>query len=167
MLAYLSKKLQKNYEKIVKSAGKIPLIIAGDGEISKLRTLLQEKSLLGNVEFPGWIRGEQKEKLLQESTYFLFPSYNEGMPMAVLEAMAYGMGIVAGNVGGIPKLIEDGKSGYLCTPGDTDGISEKMLRLILGDEHCGKCGQNARKTAMDKFSYEAHIRKLASLYDEL
>lgn len=155
------------YEKIVKSAGKIPLIIAGDGEISKLRTLLQEKSLLGNVEFPGWIRGEQKEKLLQESTYFLFPSYNEGMPMAVLEAMAYGMGIVAGNVGGIPKLIEDGKSGYLCTPGDTDGISEKMLRLILDDEHCGKCGQNARKTAMDKFSYEAHIRKLASLYDEL
>ena len=65
------------YEKIVRESGEIPLVIAGDGEAEKVKKLLKEKQLLEKVSFPGWVRGEQKEKLLQESSVFLFPSYHE------------------------------------------------------------------------------------------
>lgn len=159
--------LPKIYEKIVQKVGEIPLIIAGDGEVERLKKDFLERKLLDKVSFPGWIRGEEKERMLQESTFFLFPSYNEGMPMAVLEAMAYGLGIVTGNVGGIPKLIEDGVSGYLCVPGDIDGISDKMITLILQDEHRKLCGKNARKKAMEEYSFEAHTNKIRTLYESL
>lgn len=152
------------YKRIVDVVGNIPLIMAGDGEVECVKEMLKEKAVLENVSFPGWIRGETKEKLLQESSFFLFPSYNEGMPMAVLEAMAYGMGIVTSNVGGIPKLIDDGVSGYICTPGEIGDISEKMIRLILQEEHLKECGANARKKAIEQYSFESHVEKLTKLY---
>ena len=127
--------------------------------------MLKERNLLESVSFPGWIRGEEKEKLLQESAFFLFPSYNEGMPMAVLEAMAYGMGIVTSNVGGIPKLIDDGINGYICTPGETDDIAEKMVKLILQEEHGRTCGENARNKAKEQYSYEKHVEKIVTIYN--
>lgn len=60
---------------------------------------LKKQGLTDGVSFPGWVRGETKERLLKESRIFFFPSYNEGMPMAVLEAMAYGMAILTTDVG--------------------------------------------------------------------
>lgn len=159
--------LPEIYEKIVQKAGKIPMVIAGEGEVERLKTSFQERNLLNEISFPGWIRGAVKEQMLQESAYFLFPSYNEGMPMAVLEAMAYGLGIVTSNVGGIPKLIEDGVSGYLCTPGDIDEISDKMIKLILQEEHGKLCGENARKKAIENYSFDAHTEKIKKLYESL
>lgn len=155
------------YKRIVDAVGNIPLIIAGAGEVEQVQDMLKERGVLENVSFPGWIRGEVKEKLLQESKFFLFPSYNEGMPMAVLEAMAYGMGIVTSNVGGIPKLIEDGISGYICTPGDIDDITEKMIWLIRQKEHLVEFGANARKKAIEQYSYESHVEKLHILYGDI
>lgn len=155
------------YKRIVDVVGNIPLIMAGVGEVECVKDMLKERGILENVSFPGWIRGEEKERLLQESKYFLFPSYNEGMPMAVLEAMAYGMGIVTSNVGGIPKLIENGVSGYICTPGDIDDISEKLMELILQEEHLQECGTNAREKAIEQYSFESHVEKLQILYEEI
>ena len=152
------------YKKVVAKVGNIPLVMAGAGEVETIKNMLAERDVLENVTFPGWIRGEVKEKILQESKFFLFPSYNEGMPMAVLEAMAYGMGIVTSNVGGIPKLIEDGVSGYICEPGDVDRISEKLIELIRKEEYLKKCGFNARKKAIEKYSYESHVEKLKKMY---
>lgn len=61
-----------------------------------------------NVEFPGWIRNEQKKQYLREADIFLLPSYNEGMPMAILDAMGCGLPIVSTDVGGIPKIVRQG-----------------------------------------------------------
>ena len=155
------------YQKIVESMGPLPLIIAGAGEEEHMKSMFKERSLLQNVSFPGWVRGEEKEKLLLESMYFLFPSYNEGMPMAVLEAMAYGMGIVTSNVGGIPKLIENGISGYICTPGNVDEIAKKMTKLIADEKYFELCSSNARKIAIEKYSYESHVDKVLKVYAAL
>ena len=155
------------YKKVIETVGDIPLIMAGDGEMESVEKAFQENGILQGVSFPGWISGAEKEKLLQESTYFLFPSYNEGMPMAVLEAMAYGMAIVTGNVGGIPKLIDNGVSGYLCTPGDIEDISLKLISLILNPELCTSCGNNARKKAIEEYSFESHIKKIIEVYGKL
>lgn len=159
--------LPQIYQKITEQVGPVPLIMAGEGEIEHVKKMLKERHVLEYVCFPGWIRGETREKLLQESSFFLFPSYNEGMPMAVLEAMAYGMGIVTTNVGGIPKLIENGVSGYTCTAGDIEEISNKMVKLISQEEHLEFCSANARKTAMERYSYESHVNKIMNMYRQL
>lgn len=155
------------YKKVVNEVGNIPLVMAGAGEVETIKKMLEERSVLENVSFPGWIRGEVKEKFLQESRYFLFPSYNEGMPMAVLEAMAYGMGIVTSNAGGIPKLVEDGVSGYICVPGDIDTISRKLIELIQKEECWKKCSFSARKKAIEQYSYDSHVEKLKKMYNSI
>lgn len=155
------------YQKIMEQCGNITLIMAGAGEEAHVKSMFQERNVLHNVMFPGWIRGDEKEKLLQQSKFFLFPSYNEGMPMAVLEAMAYGMGIVTSNVGGIPKLIEDGINGYLCNPGDVSDISKKMISLIENEERYEKCSTSARKKAIERYSFESHVKKIIEVYSML
>ena len=155
------------YKRTIEKAGKMPLIMAGDGELSRIKALFDEQGLLETVRFPGWVRGKEKEKLLKESGVFLFPSYYEGMPVAVLEAMANKMAIVTTNAGGIPKLIRDGVNGYLCRPGDVEGISDRLSELFK-DEEKRKClGDAAYKEAMEKYGMDSHMERLLALYRQV
>lgn len=142
------------------------LVMAGDGQMEKVKEAFQKKDLLAEVEFPGWIRGQEKERLLRESSVFLFPTYHEGMPMAVLEAMGYGMGIVTTKTGGIPKLIAHKESGYLEKPGDTQAIAQDVMNLLQDENLCQQMGQKARDYAIANYSLESHIQKLERTYQK-
>lgn len=148
----------------------IRFIFAGDGQtedIARIKKEIEEKGLGEWVKFPGWVRGKEKEQLLRESKIFLFPSYNEGMPMAVLEAMAYGLAIVTTEVGGIPKLITDGEDGYLCRPGDTESMG-RCIRILFADEKLTESmSAKARQKAVSGYSRESHIRKLLQIYRDV
>lgn len=152
------------FEEIKKTCPQAHLIMAGDGQMTQVKEAFQKKNLLEEVEFPGWVRGEAKEKLLRESAVFLFPTYNEGMPMAVLEAMGYGMGIVTTQVGGIPKLISHGENGYLEKSGATKEMAQDVICLLQDGSLCRQLGQQARMLAEQKYSLEAHLRKLEQTY---
>ena len=154
------------YQKIVEETGPIPLIIAGDGQMKEVKETFVRLGIEKEVSFPGWVRGRKKESLLEESEFFLFPTYNEGMPMAVLEAMAHEMAIVTTNVGGIPKLIEDGKEGFLCEPGDVKRMAEKMSILIKDEKVKQLCGKNAKEKAMFSYGLEKHLTKIQEIYKE-
>ena len=155
------------YAEVLKKQKNVPLLICGDGESEKMNRLFREKHIEDAVSFLGWVRGEEKERLLMESAIFLFPSYNEGMPMALLEAMAYGLAVVTTNVGGIPKLIDNGIDGYICEPGDILGIAEKVTELMKNDEKRVGFGVSARKKMKIYYSYEIHAEKLRRLYRRL
>lgn len=155
------------YAEIIRAEKEIPLLIGGDGEIKKMQELFGKEEAEDNVSFLGWVRSEEKDRLLRESSIFLFPSYNEGMPMALLEAMAYGLAIVTTNVGGIPRLIEDAVDGFICEPGDVHGMSKKIIELLEDDEVRTRFGAAARKKAETHYSLEMHIEKLCDLYKEL
>ena len=150
------------YGRVLEKGERLPLIMAGDGELAEVKKLFEDRDLLESVSFPGWVRGA--DKCLKESGIFLFPSYYEGMPMAVLEAMAYGMAIVTTRVGGIPHLLEDGGSGYLCEPGDIEGLSKRLLELSKDGDKRRKMGERARQKAIADYSMEIHIKKLMDLY---
>ncbi|MBO5486576.1 MAG: glycosyltransferase family 4 protein [Eubacterium sp.] len=144
------------------------VIMAGDGtleDVSRVKDMIEKSGLTDRVEFPGWVRGEEKDRLLTESDILLLPSYNEGMPMTILEAMAYGKAIVTTNVGGIPRLIENNVSGYLCEPGDVSGLAECILKLIRCPERILKFGEKAREKAVNSYSLEKHMEKLCTLYE--
>lgn len=155
------------YGRVLEKGERLPLIMAGDGGLAEVKKLFEDRDLLESVSFPGWVRGADKDKCLKESGIFLFPSYYEGMPMAVLEAMAYGMAIVTTRVGGIPHLLEDGGSGYLCEPGDIEGLSKRLLELSKDGDKRRKMGERARQKAIEEYSMESHIKKLMDLYDRV
>ncbi len=155
------------YGRVLEKGERLPLIMAGDGGLAEVKKLFEDRDLLESVSFPGWVRGADKDKCLKESGIFLFPSYYEGMPMAVLEAMAYGMAIVTTRVGGIPHLLEDGVSGYLCEPGDIEGLSKRLLELSKDGDKRRKMGERARQKAIEEYSMESHIKKLMDLYDRV
>lgn len=155
------------YGRVLEKGERLPLIMAGDGELAEVKKLFEDRDLLESVSFPGWVRGADKDKCLKESGIFLFPSYYEGMPMAVLEAMAYGMAIVTTRVGGIPHLLENGVNGYLCEPGDIEGLSKRLLELSKDGDKRRKMGERARQKAIADYSMESHIKKLMDLYDRV
>lgn len=104
------------------------MVFAGAGsreDEEALKKELAKRNLDKNVKFAGWVNGREKTKLLEESRIFLFPSYNEGMPMAVLEAMAYGLAVVTTRIGGIPNLITDGQTGFLAKPGENEFLPKR------------------------------------------
>lgn len=140
------------------------LVMAGDGQMKRIKEAFAKKNLLSDVEFPGWVRNREKAKLLEQSALFLFPSYNEGMPMAVLEAMSYGMGIVTTTIGGIPQLISHRRSGYLETPGDLTAMAEDVCELLQDEELRRNMGRRARETVEQNYSLKLHLQKLEETY---
>ncbi|MBX9969226.1 glycosyltransferase family 4 protein [Priestia aryabhattai] len=153
-------------EKLAKSLPDVKFIIGGSGDIQQITKLLKSKKVEGNVVFPGWVRSEEKDRLLRESDIFFLPSYNEGMPMSILDAMGYGLPIVSTNVGGIPKIVMNDCNGYLCNPGDNEGFAE-AIRYILTDKSKRKrMGKASMKIVIDSYSLEAHISKLEAVYEK-
>lgn len=141
------------------------LVMAGDGEREQVRRGFARCGLAGQVSFPGWVRGQDKARLFQQSAVFLFPTYYEGMPMAVLEAMSYGLGIVTTTVGGIPGLIRDGVNGRLCRPGDIEGMAQAVVQLLKEKDLRERYGRNARERAAQRYSLERHLAKLGRVYE--
>lgn len=155
------------WEKVLQEVPSARLVMAGDGETAQVKEAFDKKGILSNVTFPGWVRGKDKERMFRESAVFLFPSYQEGMPVAVLEAMGYGMGIVTTAVGGIPKLIRDGDNGYIRRPGDTQAMARDVVRLLTDRVQCAAYGRQARKDAKERYGRERHLEKLGEIYESI
>lgn len=158
---------------IKKTVEKIPdaeFIICGDGakeDVESIRKQITEACPSGKVSFPGWVRDGDKDRVLSEAALFLLPSYNEGQPMSILDAMAYGLPIISTNVGGIPQQVENGKSGFLYEPGDTDGFAGGITTLLTDKDMYGRTSRESLRIAADKYGFEAHAGKIASIYRDV
>lgn len=97
----------------------------------------------------------------------VLPSLWEGMPNAVLEAMAAGKPVVASRIAGMDELVQDGVTGLLCKPGDAEELAAALLRLARDRQLACAMGQEGRRLAREKFSIEATVASTVGLYDEL
>ncbi|QSX76044.1 glycosyltransferase family 4 protein [Lysobacter arenosi] len=143
------------------------LILAGDGDIAGARLLAEELGISQLVDTPGWVGPDAKARLLQEATAYVLPSYNEGLPMSVLEAMAHGLPVVSTPVGGIPDAITDGEDGFLVSPGDIEALSSRLRMLLSDPELAGRIGDAAREKVRTRFATSAVIERWLRLYAEL
>ena len=109
---------------------KILFKIGGNKNEEQLQSFIQSNNLQSFVKFEGWVAGEKKEKLLNWADIFILPSYNEGLPIAILEAMSYNTAIISSPVGGIPEIINHKKNGMLVMPGNIKEIDEAMKYCI-------------------------------------
>ena len=145
----------------------LQLLCCGDGDQQAVAVRAARFGIADAVKILDWVEGEQKRRLLMESTIYVLPSYNEGLPMGVLEAMAAGMPVVSTTVGGIPDAIENGIDGFLVEPGDVTALAG-ILRQLLGDaELRRRTGEAARKKIREYFRAEKVVGQIEQLYREL
>lgn len=139
----------------------------GDGEQKQAEQLCREKGITEHVTFLGWVRGAEKEKLLKECSIYVLPTYHEGMPMSILEAMAYGMAVVSTYVGGIPHIITSGENGLLCEAGDKEALQKTLIELLQDGKLRENLGRNAYLMMAQKFDARENVKKVYKIYEGL
>ncbi|MGG6294668.1 glycosyltransferase family 4 protein [Leptolyngbya sp. AN02str] len=128
---------------------RIHLVMAGDGEIAKAKQLANRLGITDRVQIVGWLDQEDRDALLTEANMLILPSYNEGLPMALLEAMSWGLPVISTPVGGTPEVVTHKHNGLLVEPGDIHGLAEAMERLITDEGLRSRLGKAARASVKD------------------
>ena len=154
------KKIKKEYSDVL-------LSICGVGEDIKIANYIKNYDLTKNVKILGWIDGKEKERQLKDNTYFILPSYYEALPMSLIEAMAYKCISIATNVGGIPRIIDNGTNGIMVNPGDIDNITNSLIELMENEKKREKISSEARKKIIKSFSIDESINKTFMLYKKI
>lgn len=146
---------------------KVKVWLAGEGEGEGLRQYTRRYGLSDAVELLGWVSGDAKRRLLGEATIYVLPSHLEGLPIAVLEAMAAGLPVVASNVGGIPSVIEDGVNGLLVRPRSVGAVAEAICKLLRDPVLRARMGALSRQKIVDRFLPEHVVPRIDHLYKKL
>ena len=152
---------------VLESCPQAEFWFGGDGDIEQVRKTILKKPWGKHVRLLGWVRGEKKEETLSQASLFLLPSYHEGMPVAILEAMAYGLPIISTPVGGIPEAVKDGEVGFLVQPGDVEDIAQKITLLLRTPELRNRMGAKARSLTIKKFEISSILDQLFAVYGSL
>lgn len=125
------------------------------------------KRFQSNAKYLGGIASDRKIKLLSSSDIFLLPSHIEGIPIALLEAMASGLAVITTPVGGIPEVIKDGENGFLIKPGDINALKGKILTLASNNELREEMGRRNRELVKEKYSWDVVAEKIVGIYNEV
>lgn len=141
------------------------LYLGGIYEEPELRAMAE--SMPETVTWLGWITGEEKEKRLTQCGIFVLPSYFEGQPVSILEAMAHSCAIAASDVGGIPEMVKDGETGLLCEPRNPESLTAVLRKLLSDPALCERLGSAAREKVSREFSLDTSLDRLIQLYQEL
>jgi glycosyltransferase involved in cell wall biosynthesis len=143
-------------------------IIAGGGnDEDNLKELSRELEIDKYVDFVGWTSGEKKKEIYVNSQMMVLPSYNEGLPMSILEGMSYGLPIVATDVGDISSAVVNGENGYLIHPGDANALAESIYNIYSNKEKYNEMRIKSRRMAEAKFSDSEYFEKMIQTYDEV
>lgn len=137
------------------------------GELERFQAVSQSLGLDGMVRFHEPEYGSAKVARLSKADIFVLPSYSEGMPIVILEAMASGLPIVATRVGGIPDMIADGETGVIVNPGCPNDLAEAIGRLVDDPHLRFTLGRKARELVQMRFDVNTMVDSLIQLYKEV
>jgi glycosyltransferase involved in cell wall biosynthesis len=146
-----------------KLRAKVRLLMAGDGAVQEVRRAAKTLGLEGQAVVEGWVSPERRDQMLSDGDIFVLPSKAEGMPMSLLEAMAWGLPVVTTPVGGIPEVVRHGESGFLVQPTDERAICEAIRQLVEDEELRLRMGAAARATA-ERFHISHYWTGLQKIY---
>lgn len=141
--------------------------LAGAGDIAAYRRQAEQAGIAERVEFLGWQPEAEARALLDACDIFVLPSHFEGLSMAILEAMAYGLAIVCTPVGSIPSAVEDEVSALFVPVGDAAALASALLRLIAAPALRAQLQAAARDGFNRKFDIGLYCSVLEHTYDEV
>lgn len=152
------KRLDANIPKDVK------FYLCGDMGEEEVWAKVKELNIEHRIAHVGWIDGEQKRLFMSNSMLNCLPSYNEGLPMTILETMAAGIPNISTNIASIPEVIKDGENGFLITPGDVDALVDRLKCLINNNTLRDRFSNASYKLVTSNFSLDSNIVKLKNIY---
>jgi glycosyltransferase involved in cell wall biosynthesis len=140
------------------------LLIGGNGAVEQAQRKSEELGVAEDVEFLGWVDANRRSELLNGADVFVLPSHNEGLPMAILEAMAASLPIISTRVGGIPELVRNDVDGFLIEPKDTVALSHALLSAALRRPEAKGMGASGRERVAAEFSDIVVLPVIDKLY---
>jgi N-acetyl-alpha-D-glucosaminyl L-malate synthase BshA len=154
------------FQRVQREYSDVKLLLVGDGpERVPTERKARELGVFNDVRFLG--KQDPIEEILSIADIFLMPSDSETFGLAALEAMACHVPTVVSDVGGLPELVDDGETGYLCPGGDTDAFSDRILALLNDEDLHARMAQAARDRAVDTFDIDRVVPMYERYYEEV
>lgn len=144
----------------------VEFIFAGNKEVERLKKMIENRHLSRYARVLGWVQGQQKLDLLLTSRMLLLPTYSEGIPNVILEAMASGLPVITTPVGGIPSIFVEGENGYFVTPGNTRELAQRIIQMMDDDKDCENISRLTRKRAETCYAVEVIGKQLEHVYEK-
>lgn len=142
----------------------VHLTLAGGGDIERYRSLASDLGVGSSVSFVGWQNQTETRALLASADCMILPSYDEGLPLVILEALGSGAPVICTPVGAIPEALRDGETALFCRPGDQKGIAERILMLVNSPDVCQHLSDAGRDAFTRRFSLLAFQKSLFEIY---
>src|SRR5262249_54454695 len=143
----------------------VELLLVGEGEErASLEALAASLGCRDRVRLVGF-QGDTR-RCYEAMDVFVLSSLREGLPNVVLEAMAMEVPLVATRIAGVPRVVEDGRSGLLVEPGSAEELAAAISRLIQDESLRERLGQEGRRTAKERYSFRNRMQKVAAVFDE-
>jgi glycosyltransferase involved in cell wall biosynthesis len=143
------------------------LVLAGEGDLDWARTRAGALGITGQVDLPGWLDPDARMAEFARASLFCLPSWAEGVPMALLEAMAAGLPVVASGVGGMLDVVRDGIDGVLAPPRDAAALATAIDRVLRDPAWAARLAHGARARIEQDYSTDTMCRRLAAIYARL
>jgi len=143
------------------------VLIGGDGQLKdSIVATLQEEGLTDRVDLPGWISHDDLPNYLNQIRLLVLPSYTEGLPNIMLEAMACGTPVLATPVGAIPDVIIDGKTGFIMENNSPECIAENVARALASPD-LEEIAEAGRRFVEENFSFESTVARWKEVLEEI
>jgi len=150
---------------LVSKGASVRLCLIGDGPQREcLKRLVEREKLSSLVCFEGAVNQDEIGRYYQSADIFVLPSFAEGLPIVLMEAMAMELPVVSTYVNGIPELIREEKEGLLVPPADVDALAGALMRMVRDPILRGELGRAGRLRVMEKYSLEQNVAALAAQF---
>jgi glycosyltransferase involved in cell wall biosynthesis len=157
----------KAAEIVKKKTDKVAFILVACSGINGIESLCQRKGLTSTVKILGYLKNNSLAKVFAQSDIFILPSYAEGSPITMLEAMSAGLPVIASFAGSIPDIIQEGNNGFLINAGDYNMLAQKILDLKADSETRNQMARNNIKTIQERYLKDIVLNKLGIEYNGL
>lgn len=145
-------------------------LVGGEDEpgiSQQIQKIISKQGLAHKIKLLGSKHGKEKMEFLQNADIFVLPSYAEGLPISLLEAMSVGLPVIVTPVGGIPSVITDNQEGILVSAGNSDQLSFAINRLVTDSILRQKMGDAAKKRCEEHYGIERTVEKLTEIYTKI
>jgi len=144
----------------------LTLKVVGDGPMREEYEAYARNNKINNVVFEGYKSDEDLRALFKNAAFLVIPSeWYENAPMTILESFAYGKPVIGADIGGIPEMVLDGRTGLLFKSGDYLELHEKIKYLLVNPSTIAQMGKESRKKAEEEYNSEVHHQKLMKVYE--
>lgn len=156
------------FKKLKLKGYNIKLTITGDGNLLKsLKKYVYEHSLSNEIFFTGWLNKSDLKKVFEKNDAFVLPSWEEGMPNSLIEALASGLSCITSNVGVVSNYLVNNHHALYVKPGDIDDIENAMERIIIDSELRKNLSKSGHLLAKNVFLTNNSLKNLASTLNQL